>query len=238
MSSIFSNVIDESSEKKGLLSLLYTVILPTLILMKGHSWVGFNPVTTLLLALAFPIGFGLYHYWKTKRISILSLLGLVSVLFTGGVGLFNFPKSWMPVKEASISCIIGMYVLLTAGTTKNVMHSLVCNPKLLNIEAIQAVIRAQNLQVAWQKLLRYCSYAIGSSFFISSVLHYSITQQILISEPGTTAFTQELGRIHFWSFLIISVPCILILLATFYYFFRKLRKLTGLSFETLMASGK
>jgi intracellular septation protein A len=237
MNSIFSNVIDESSEKKGLLSLLYTVILPTLILIKGHSWAGLKPITTLLLALVFPIGFGLYHYWSTKHISILSLLGLVSVLFTGGVGLLHFPKNWMPIKEASISFIIGTYVLLTSGTSKNLMQSLICNPKFLNVEAIQTVLTAKNLQVTWQKLLRHCSYAIGSSFFISSILHYIITKHVLISEPGTTEFTQELGRIHFWSFLIISIPCVLILLATFYYFFMKLKKLTGLNLEILMPPG-
>jgi len=53
-----------------------------------------------VVALLFPIGYGIWDWSKEKKINIFSALGLISVLLTGGIGLFELPTQWVAIKEA------------------------------------------------------------------------------------------------------------------------------------------
>ena len=47
-----------------------------------------GPVKALMVALAFPIAYGIRHFIKTRKANFFSALGLVSVLLTGGLTIF------------------------------------------------------------------------------------------------------------------------------------------------------
>ena len=53
----------------------------------------------------------------------------------------------------------------------------------------------------------------ASSFFLSSALNYILAKMILVSEPGTTAYTEELGRMTALSYPVIVIPSMILLIA-------------------------
>ena len=68
------------------LELIFNIIVPSIILMKlsGDEYLG--SVYALVVALFFPIGYGLFDFIKNKSMNFISLLGFLSTLLTGGIG--------------------------------------------------------------------------------------------------------------------------------------------------------
>ena len=72
---------------RPLVDLLCSIIIPSLILMKFSGDNGLGTSTALIVALAFPLGWGLYELLKYRKFNFIALPGLISVLLTGGIGL-------------------------------------------------------------------------------------------------------------------------------------------------------
>ena len=61
-------------------NLLFNIIVPTLILTKLSSDAYLGPRYSIVIALAFPLGFGIYDFVKTRRANAFAILGFISVL--------------------------------------------------------------------------------------------------------------------------------------------------------------
>ena len=73
-----------------------------------------GPLWGLLVALVFPIGYGIYDLIQRKKTNFLSILGFISVLCSGGLALAQVGGFWFAVKDALLPTIIGVAVLLVA----------------------------------------------------------------------------------------------------------------------------
>ena len=67
-----------------------------------------GPVYGLLVALAFPVGYGIYDFVVRRGFNFYSALGFVSILLTGGIGLLKLPVEWLAIKEAAVPFVIGV----------------------------------------------------------------------------------------------------------------------------------
>ncbi len=99
---------------RPLIDLLVSIIIPSVVLMKFSGDTDLGAVGALIVALAFPITWGLYELIRHRVTNYIALLGLISVMLTGGIGLFQLDTQWIAVKEAAIPGIIGLVVLVTA----------------------------------------------------------------------------------------------------------------------------
>ena len=52
-----------------------------------------------------------------------------------------------------------------------------------------------------------------------------------MSEPGTTAYTEELGRMTALSYPVIVIPSMVLLIAALWYLFSQIGKITGEDIE-------
>ena len=112
---------------RPLIDLLFGIIIPSIILMKfsGDNELGASSV--LVVALAFPLGWGLFELVKYKKFNFIALLGLISVLLTGGIGLLQLDTQWLAVKEAAIPGLIGIAVLVSTQTRYPLIKTLLYN---------------------------------------------------------------------------------------------------------------
>ena len=99
------------TQENPLVSLLFNIAIPALILYKLSTPERLGPVWGLLAGLAFPLGYGLYDFARRRRTNFISILGFVSILLTGGFGLMELDGIWFAVKEASIPALIGLAVI-------------------------------------------------------------------------------------------------------------------------------
>ncbi len=105
----------------------------------------------LILALAFPIGWGLYELVRFKITNYIALLGLVSVLLTGGIGLLKLDAQWLAVKEAAIPALLGIAVLISARVGYPLIKTLLYNPKILNTVRIEQILSERGHDEAFER---------------------------------------------------------------------------------------
>jgi hypothetical protein len=226
-------------KKESLLAnLLVNIVIPTLILAKlsGEEYLGTR--LAIVVALAFPLGYGLRDFVSSRKINVFSALGIVSILLTGGMSLLQLDPEYIAIKEAAIPGLIGLATLISIGTPYPLVKIFLYNDKVLKLEKVAAALRQQGTTAGFQKVLRNASYLTAGSFFLSSCLNYLLAKIVLVSPPGTVAFNEELGRMTALSYPVIVVPAMLVMMITLLYLFRNIRLLTGLTLEEVINDGK
>jgi hypothetical protein len=216
------------------LSLGLNILLPALILMKGAQWFGLPPAAILVIALAFPIGYGCYDFVIRRKYNVFSIIGFVSILLTGGIGLLELSPRWIAVKEAGIPALLGVAVIVSLKTRYPIINFLLLRDEFIDVDRLNRELEARNNRRAFDKLLGRCTYLLAFSFLVSAILNYVLARMIVVSPSGTEAFNDELGRMTLWSMLVIVVPCMIIMMVALFYLFRGIKDLTGLELEVLL----
>ncbi len=90
----------------------------------------------LIAALAFPLAWGLFELISYRKFNFIALLGLVSILLTGGIGLFELDTQWLAIKEAAIPTVIGIGVLVSTFTPYPLVKTLLFKPEIMDVEKI------------------------------------------------------------------------------------------------------
>lgn len=220
--------MNETAKPNPLIELLVTLILPSFILMKHSGPEDLGTLNALLLALAFPLSWGAWSLLRERKVNMLAVLGLCSILLTGGIGLLQLDPQWLAIKEAAIPGLIGLAVGVSAFTGKPLVRVLLLSPALLNIERIQENLQQRGNTLAFDDRLKVATWILAGSFLFSSVMNYFLAIWVVTSPAGTQAFNEELGRMNLLSYPVIALPSMLIMLALFYYLARTLYQLAGL----------
>lgn len=229
-----------ASEKKAehkprpLVDLLVSIIIPSLILMKLSGDDDLGASGALIVALAFPIGWGLYELITHKKFNFIALLGLISVLLTGGIGLLELDAQWLAIKEASIPGIIGLAVLISTRTRYPLIKTLLYNPNFMNVDKIQQTLSQNGNTEQFENHLLNATYWLSTTFLFSSIMNYLLAKWIVTSPSGSAAFNEELGRMTLLSYPVIALPSTIMMMALLYYLWRTIHDLTGLKLEEVI----
>lgn len=226
-----------AAKPNPLIEILVTIIVPAVILMKFSGEKDLGNLRALLLALAFPIGWGLWDGWRRRKVNWLSVLGVVSTLLTGGIGLLKLDAQWLAVKEAAVPLLIGVVILGSAATRSPLIRLMVFNASLFDIERVNKALAERNSTAAFDARLRTGTVLLAGTFFFSAVANYVLARYIVNSPAGSEAFNQELGRLTLLSYPIIAVPSMLMMMGLMYWLARGAKTLTGLDIGDLLYAG-
>lgn len=221
---------------RPMIDLLVSIIIPSLILMKLSGENDLGATGGLIAALAFPITWGLFELIKYRKFNFIALLGLVSVMLTGGIGLFELDNKWLAIKEAAIPAIIGVAVLVSTFTPYPLVKTLLFNPEVMDVEKIKERLAAHNSTAIFEQRLMKATYMVASSFVFSATMNYILAKWLVTSPAGTPEFNEQLGQMTLYSYPMIALPSMLMLLGVFYYLWRSINGLTGLKLEEVMAT--
>lgn len=220
-----------------LANLLLNIVIPAIVLSKlsGEQYLGTQ--WAIVAALAFPLGYGIRDFLLTRKVNLLSALGFISILLTGGISLLQLDPQYIAIKEAAIPGLIGIATLISVKTRYPLVKTFVYNGKLLRVEKVAAALAERGTQPAFEKVLRNTSYLIAGSFFLSSLLNYVLAKIVMVSPAGTEAFNIELGRMTVLSYPVIVVPAMIVMMGSLFYLFRNIRRLTDLTLEEVINDG-
>jgi hypothetical protein len=217
-----------------LVDLLFSIVIPSIILMKFSGDDDLGTTTALLVALAFPLGRGLYELLKYRKYNFIARLGLISVLLTGGIGLLQLDPQWLAAKEAAIPGLIGIAVLVSTRTRYPLIRTLLYSPAVMDVGKIRQRLESLGNTAAFEGRLLNATYLLGCTFFFSAVMNYILAKWIVTSPAGSSAFNEELGRLTLLSYPVIAIPSMLMMLAIFYYLWRTIHGMTGFTLEEIL----
>ena len=233
------------------LNLIFNFGLPIIILRKANDWIGdlliqwfevpteskLVPSILLALALLFPFFYGAYDLLKRKKWNIFSILGIISVLLTGGIGLIpGGTVNMFAIKEAAIPAIIGLVTLFSLRSKKPLVELLLYNPQVFDIEKIEEELKIRDTKSEFKKLLFKCTWLLAATFLLSAILNYYLSKAIVVTEPfvDANAFNDEIGEMMTWSYLVIIAPCMLVSGYALWTLIKGIKALTGLNMESAL----
>lgn len=220
-----------------LANILLNIVIPAVILSKLSNAQYLGPQWAVVVALSFPLGYGIRDFFRTRKINVFSALGFISILLTGGISLLQLDPQYIAIKEAAIPGLIGLATLFSVKTRFPLVKTFLYNDKVLKVDKIAVALKHFSAEARFEKVLQNTSYMVAASFFLSSVLNYVLAKILLISPPGTEAFNAELGKMTALSYPVIAVPAMIVMMGSMFYLFRNIRLLTQLTLEDVINDG-
>jgi len=214
-----------------LVNLVCNVALPAVIMAQLSKENRLGPAWGLVVALAFPLGYGIYDFVVRKKTNLLSVLGFVGVLLSGVLGLLKLDGRWFAIKDAAIPTLIGILLLISMRTREPLVKTLFFNESVMDVPRVEAALRERGAEAGFAALLRQCTVLVSLAFFASAALAYVLARWLLKSPGGTAEFNAELAKMHWLSWPVIVGPSMAMMMVALWRLFGGLKKLTGLTIE-------
>lgn len=207
-----------------------------------------GPLYAMIVALALPLGYGVWHFIKTKKPNFFSGLGLVSILLTGGLTLYLWNKDGsvkenagilFGIKEASIPMVLGIAILTSARSNSPLLNVFLYNDSIFDIPKIETKIADLGNMTAYQALLLEATRLFSASFFLSSIMNLGLAWLFFrgFDHTGIDALEQYnsiVGKLTGWGFAVIGAPILIFLFFILRRLLKGLNTLTGMKDEELM----
>lgn len=207
-----------------------------------------GPINALIVALALPLGYGVWHFVKTRKFNFFSGLGLFSVLLTGCLTLYLWNKDGtvkehagmlFGLKEAAIPLALGFAVFFSRRSATPLLNVFLYNDSLFDIPKIERQVESNDKQSAYQKLLDQANILFAGSFFLSSALNLLLALFFFKGFDRTATDALEvyngiIGKLTGWGFAVIGIPLLGILFLTLQRLLKGLREITGFKDDELL----
>lgn len=207
-----------------------------------------GPVKALWVALAFPIGYGIWHFAKTRRFNFFSALGLVSVLLTGCLTIFLWNKDGtvkanadilFGLKEASIPLILGVAVIGSHFTPSPLLRAFLYSDSIFDVPKIESKVASLDARPGYNRILWRATLLFAGSFLLSTVMNFGLALFFLgdldhLAPNARELYNERVAKLTGWGFAVIGVPILGFLFVTLRKLLKDLAKLTGLKDEELL----
>lgn len=217
-----------------LVNLLFNIAIPSLILAKASTPERLGPVAGLIVALAFPLSYGIWDFVQRKQTNFISVIGFASVLLTGGLGLMKVDNFWFAVKEAAMPSIIGIAVWASMFTKRPLVRQFLFNDQVMDVAKIESELDKVDKRPDFDRLLSSSTYLLVLSFAVSAVLNYVLARWLLTSPAGSSEFNAELGKMNVLSWPVIVIPTMIITVFALWRLISGIKNMTGLGLEEMM----
>lgn len=214
-------------------NLVCNIVVPTLVLTKLSGEDRLGPQWGIIVALAFPLAYGLYDLVRRRKANLFSIIGIASVLLTGGLNQMKADSMWFAVKEAAIPSMLGIVVLISARTKRPLVRELLWNEQVLDTPRVEAVLDERGLRPDFEALLRRASAGLALSFLLSAILNFALARYLLQAAPGTVEFNAQLGKMNALSWPVIVIPTTVVTMFVFWRLMKGMTRLTGLKLEEI-----
>ncbi len=226
--------VKPAKKENMLVNILINIVIPTLILSKfsGEDQLGVKG--GIVVALAFPIIYGLKDLKQNGKFNLFSALGIFSIALTGSMALLKLPPQYIVIKEAAIPALFAIITLVSLKTRYPLVKTFLYNDKIMQVNKVSSALEQYGTEKDFEKALVNASYLMALSFIVSSILNYILAKVILVSAPGTEAFNAELGKMNALSFPVIAVPATIVMMVALFYLFKRIKTLTHLKLEDIL----
>jgi hypothetical protein len=216
-----------------LLNLVFNMVLPSLVLSKLSTEDRLGPAGGLVVALLFPLGYGVWDFVTRRKTNFISVIGFLSVLLTGGLGLLHVGGLGFAIKEAAVPAVIGLAVLISLKSKSPLVRTMLYNDQVIDVVRVEQALHARGSRPAFDRLLVSASCFLALSFLVSAALNFGLAQYLLKSPPATAEFNAELAKMNLLSWPVIVVPSMLMMVFSLWQLLGGIKRLTGLELEAI-----
>ncbi len=212
-------MITPKNKENPILSLFCNILIPVIILKNGNKWINkilikyhgeewfyensmIVDISSIVffIALICPVIYFFYDLLNRKNINLISILGFINILLTGGIGIFGakfgLSKNWFILKEGMLPILIGLMLIIMSKYRQSSFKNILLNKVLFDNDKISISIK-EDMRYEFEYIVRKAGYHLIAGFFISSIIQFGLAFLIVVSNPGESSF------INFFSLIII-----------------------------------
>ena len=207
-----------------------------------------GPMWAMIVALAIPIGYGVWHYFKYRQMNVFSLVGLFSVILTGAITIYLWSGGasvrknaalFFGIKEAVQPLVLGSLLLITHKMSNPLFNVFVYNDTIFDHSQIETAIAERGVETNYKRLLWKSTLLFFGAFLISSVLNLGLAFYFLgdldpLSTDWRELYNKDVAKITGWGFVVIGVPILVVGGCILWYLVTGLKRLTGLETEMIL----
>ena len=250
------NYSKNMEKENPLISICFNIFIPVLILKNGDNWIheilhlldiAELPVQFLdainlssmafLIALIFPVAYFIYDFFKRKNVNVISILGFINVLLTGGIGIFGerfgLSKNWFIVKEGALPSLIGLGLIILRKLRKNSFNKILLNDIIFDNHKINSSIKYEE-QNEFETIVHRAGSHFIVGLFMSSFIQFILASLIVTSNPGESSFNEQVATMTWVSFLAVFVITMSIVGKGYLGLISGIEKITGLKKEDFL----
>jgi len=229
-----------------LVNLVCNIAVPSLILAKLSAPERLGPALALAAAVLFPLGYGLWDFAQRRTANFVSIIGLASVLLTGGLGLMQVDGFWFAVKEAAVPALIAACIWASQHSRRPLVRQFVYNEQVIDVARVDAALDTQqgngnsqpDARTQFERLLRQTGQWLVGSFLLSAVLNFALARWLLKSPSGSLEFNSELAKMNLLSWPVITLPSMAIMILALWRLLSGITRLTGLPLDAIFHARK
>ncbi|QQL45126.1 VC0807 family protein [Sulfuriroseicoccus oceanibius] len=239
-----------------LANILVNVLLPILALSylgkDGDKFWHLGPAIGMAIAICLPLGYGLRDLVRTRKLNPFSVLGLASVLLTGGITLMVWnedgtihPKAAIlfGIKEAVIPLILGLSFIVSMKMRTPLIRVFLLNDEIFDMKRVERAVESGGKTGEFRRLVWRATFGMAASFALATVLnfivsYYFISQVDVTALDAREAYNDAVAAVTGWSFVIIGVPAFAMMMATLVYVVKAMEKITRLERDDFLMVGK
>ena len=225
----------KASNPSPFVNLLVNIVFPAVILNKLSMPDRLGPFYALLVALSLPVLYGAWEFFTTRHHNFISILGFVSILLTGGLGLLQVDGVWFAAKEASIPGIIAVVTLGSLWTSKPLVKLMLYNDRVINTAKVEAALDQRGSRKQFSDLMVKTTLILALSFVISAALNFFLAIWVLKAPAGTPEFNEQLAKMTALSYPVIVIPSLIVMMLAVWMLIRGIRQLTGLDMDQIIS---
>ena len=245
-------------KENPILSLFCNILIPVIILKNGNKWINkiliqyhgeesfyensmIVDISSIVffIALICPVIYFFYDLLNRKNINLISILGFINILLTGGIGIFGakfgLSKNWFIFKEGMLPIIIGLVLIIMSKYRQSSFNNILLNEVLFDNDKIRISIK-EDMQYEFEYIVRKAGYYLIGGFFISSIIQFILAYLIVVSNPGESSFSKEVSTMTWVSYIAVLLPTMLIVGKGYLGLISDIEKITGLKKEDFLKS--
>jgi hypothetical protein len=238
--------MNTKKKEHALPNILFNIVIPVVILINLSKKFGENgPTYALIAALFFPVAYGLWDYFQNKNKNIISIFGILNILLTGGLALFQFEGFWFAVKEAAFPLIIGLVVYYSTFTKKPAMEWLIYNENLMNVSLIKQHLEERNNVDQFFKHLKKSTVYLSLSFYLSAILNFILATYIFIDiskaltqTEQSAILNEQIADMQWMGYFVIALPLTVFTGFILFHLVGGIKKYTELATEDIFPAMK
>lgn len=236
-----------AKKENPFLNLGFNIILPVIILNKGQNFISSDTsaIYILIIALFFPFAYGLTDFIRKQKLNIFSVIGLVSIAFTGGLALLELKGIYFAIKEAGIPLILACVTWGSIIVKKPLASLLIFKSSLFDIQKIQSRLEDRGNKLEFKKLMNQATWVLVGSLVLSAVLNFVIALFVFTEinptlEEGVRRqiLNEQVADMTWMGYVFIALPLTVITGFLLWWMLRQLKRWTGLTLEELVPQAK
>jgi hypothetical protein len=170
---------------------IINIALPIAILFLLSDDDRLGPLPALLLAVAIPALYGIWDLLRTRKVNAMSVMGIVSVLLTGVIGVFQLDSGLFAVKEALVP--LGFAALLLISNRSDFPLVKLLFDVVQRKERVERAVAAVGGEAAYRRHIERSGAIWAGIMVLSGVMKFALASIVVTADAGTKALNTQLA---------------------------------------------